>query len=82
MVNRLVLNLSHTVSTREDSEFRSRTGMDVPVFARHSVLGSIGNPVRTLPDEIYEDYNGDEERGVDARSDEEMQSSNVDSTSE
>ena len=55
MTNRLVLNLSHTANTREDSEFRTRTGLEPPIFVNNSILGNIGGPLRTLPDGFEDD---------------------------
>lgn len=55
MLNRLVLNLSHAANSREDTEFRSRTGLDPPVFASNPILGNIGAPLRMLPDDFYDD---------------------------
>lgn len=52
MVNRLVLNLSDAVSAREDSEFRTRTGLEPPTFAAGPVLGNIGGSLRTFPDDL------------------------------
>ena len=61
LINRLVLNLSHKTIANEDSEFRSRTGMEPPVFASNSILGHIGGPLRTLPDDMENDaFEGDE----------------------
>ena len=55
ITNRLVLNLIHNANAREDSEFRTRTGLEPPTFASGPFLGSIGGPVRTLPDD-FDDY--------------------------
>ena len=46
------MNLIHGANAREDSEFRSRTGLEPPTFATGPYLGNIGGPVRTLPDEF------------------------------
>ena len=43
-----MLNLSYTANVREDSEFRTRTGLDPPMFASNSFMGNIGAPMRTL----------------------------------
>lgn len=55
MTNRLILNLSHTANAGEESDFRSGTGLDSPVFALNSVLGNIGGTMRTLPDDLFID---------------------------
>lgn len=61
MVNRLVLNLSHGANAREeDSEFRTRTGLEPIFFASGPVLGNIGGPVRSFPDD-WEDEMPDSE---------------------
>ena len=52
MTNRLVLNLIHGADTREDSHFRTQTGLEPPTFAAGPYLGNIGGPVRTLPDDF------------------------------
>lgn len=49
-VNRLVLSLSYSANAREDSEYRSRSGFEPPLFAANSVLGNIGGLVHSLPD--------------------------------
>ena len=61
MVNRLVLNLSHTANSREDFGFRTLPlsgieSLDSPalMFASNSVLGNIGGPVRTIYDDMSE----------------------------
>ena len=59
MVNRLVLNLKHGANAREDSEFRTRTGLEPPAFASGPFLGSIGGPVRTMPDDFDNDFKDD-----------------------
>lgn len=57
LVNRLVLNLSQTADAREDSEFRTRTGVEPPVFVvTNSLLGNIGRSIRTVP---YDDLEGE-----------------------
>ena len=58
VVNRLILNLSHTANTREgDSESGTRTSYNSsPLFATNSVLGNIGAPVRTYRDEVEYEY--------------------------
>ena len=61
LVNRLVLNLSHAVNTREDSEFRTRTNLEPPTFASGPFLGNIGGPVHTFADSPYD---GDEAEGA------------------
>ena len=59
MVNRLILNLVQGADHREDSEFRTRTGLEPPGFASGPFLGDIGGPVRTLPDDVDDDiYEG------------------------
>ena len=58
MVNRLVLNLSRVVNTREDSESRSSTNLGPPTFAAGPFLGNIGGHVRTLPDDFYDEEEG------------------------
>ena len=62
MTNRLILNLIHGANAREDSEFRTQTGVEPPTFAAGPYLGNIGGPVRTLPDdfddELVEDGDG------------------------
>ena len=61
MVNRLILNLVQGADNREDTEFRTRTGLEPPSFAAGSFLGDIGGPVRTLPDDMDDElYDGDE----------------------
>ena len=55
ITNRLVLNLSHAANGREDSEFTTRTNLDPPKFASGPFLGNIGGPVRSLPDEFYDE---------------------------
>ena len=59
--NRLILNLIHGANAREDSEFRTRTGLEPPTFATGPYLGNIGGPVRTLPD----DFDDELEQGDD-----------------
>ena len=49
------MNLSHAADTSEESEFRSRTGIEPPTFAAGPVLGNIGGPLRTLPDDLDDD---------------------------
>ena len=56
LVNRLVLNLCHAANTDEDSEFRSRTGLEPPNFASGPILGNIGGPVRTLSDDLDDGF--------------------------
>ena len=51
MVNRLILNLNHTADTREDLEFRSKTGLEPQNSATGSFLGNIGRPLRTRLDD-------------------------------
>ena len=58
MTNRLVLNLIHGANAREDSEFRTQTGLEPPTFATGPYLGNIGGPVRSLLDDF------DEENGL------------------
>lgn len=67
IVNRLILNLNHGANAREDSEFRTRTGLEPPAFVLGPVLGNIGGSVRTFPDDLdnAEEILDDEER-VDA----------------
>ena len=55
LVNRLVLNLSHAANSREDSEYHTRTNLELPTFAKGPFLGNIGGPVHSLPDEYYND---------------------------
>ena len=55
MVNRLALNLIQGADQREDSVFRTRTGMEPPAFATGSFLGNIGGPLRTVSDDEYDD---------------------------
>ena len=50
-----MLNLSYSANSREDSEFRTRTNHVLPAFAVGPFLGNIGGPVRSLPDEFYDD---------------------------
>ena len=50
-----MLNLSHAVNTREDSEFRTRTNLEPPTFASGPFLGNIGGPVHTFSDYPYDD---------------------------
>ena len=52
MVNRLVLNLIRGADRLDDSEFRMRTGLEIPVFATSPFLGNIGGPVYTFPDDL------------------------------
>ena len=54
-MNRLVLNLNHTANAEEDSEFRTRTGLEPPEFAANPVLGNIGGSLRTLSENHYDD---------------------------
>ena len=61
MTNRLVLNLSHTANAREDSEFRSQTGLEPPLFAVNPVLGNIGASIRTVRKDL--DFFDDERTG-------------------
>ena len=64
MVNRLVLSLSQAASfnAREDSEFRSRTGIGPPIFASGPILGNIGGPVHTFLDDFNDEvFEGDDE---------------------
>ena len=56
MVNRLVLDLIQGADTRGDSEFRTRTGVEPPMFATGPFLGNIGGPLRTLSDDTDDDY--------------------------
>ena len=51
IVNRLILNLIQGADHREDSDFRTVTGLEPPTFATGSFLGNIGGPLRTLPDD-------------------------------
>ena len=60
MVNRLVLNLSHTANAREHSTFRSRTGIEPPLFATNSMLGNVGAPVRTSFEDDIDFRQGEE----------------------
>ena len=60
LINRLVLNLSHTANSREDSEFRTRTNLKPPTFATGPFLGNIGGPVHSLQDEFYDDEFGED----------------------
>lgn len=55
LINRLVLNLSHAANANDDSEFRTKTGLEPLSFASGPVLGNIGGPVRSFPDEDWED---------------------------
>ena len=64
MVNRLILNLVQGADQREDSEFRTRTGLEPPKFATGSFLGSIGGPLRTLPEDMGDELFEDEEVGT------------------
>ena len=65
MVNRLILNLSQSVNVRENSDFRTRTGFEPPVFVEGPILGNIGGPVSTNNDSLLvEEY----EDVLDARS--------------
>lgn len=52
MANRLVLSLSHAANERKDSEFRTRTGFEPPVFASGPALGNIGGPIPTFLDDL------------------------------
>ena len=56
MINRLVLNLIHGANARDDSEFRTRTGLEPPTFATGPYLGNIGGPVRTLSDDFEDEF--------------------------
>ena len=51
IVNRLVLSLIHGANERDDSEFRTRTGIEPPTFAVGPFLGGIGGSLLTLPDD-------------------------------
>lgn len=63
VVNRLILNLSHVANTRKDSESRTRSDFETLAFARNSMIGNIGAPVRTYLDDLDENTANDEERG-------------------
>ena len=58
MVNRLILNLSYTSNTRDNSEFGTRSGLEPPAFAVTSI-GNFGGYVSTLhdnwDDEVFKD---------------------------
>ena len=60
LVNRLILNLSHAANPSEDSELRTRTKLVPPTYAVGTFLGNIGGPVRSLPDEFYDDEFGED----------------------
>ena len=61
IVNRLILNLVQGADNREDTELRTQTGLEPPVFATGPFLGDIGGPLRTLPDNMDDElYEGDE----------------------
>lgn len=51
----MILNLSYSANTREEDEFRSRTGLEPPTFALNSIIGNIGAPVNTIPNGALED---------------------------
>ena len=53
-VNRLVLSLSYEGNTRDNLEYRLRSGLEPPTFASNSVLGNFGGLVRSLPDILDE----------------------------
>ena len=55
MLNRLILNLIQGANQREDSEFRTRTGLEPPMFAAGPILGNIGGPFRAFPDDMDSD---------------------------
>lgn len=63
IINRLVLSLCHAdaANTREDSEFRTRTGLEPPTFATGPILGKIGGAVRAFPDELNDEMLDGEE---------------------
>ena len=61
-----MLNLCHTANAEEDSEFRSQTGLDPPMFVVDTILGDIGNPLRTLPDDLYNESDSHGRNGSDA----------------
>ena len=54
--NRLILNLIHGANAQEDSEFRTRTGLEPPTFATGPYLGNIGGPVRSFLDDFDDDF--------------------------
>ena len=66
LVNRLVLSLSDAANPQEDTEFRSRTGLEPPTFAAGPFLGNIGGPVRTIEDDLDDDIVLEGGEGVDA----------------
>lgn len=57
MTSRLILNLSNTAHTRNNSNFLNETGADQPVFfqTNNSILGNIGAPLR-IEDEENGEY--------------------------
>lgn len=65
LINRLVLNLSHAANANDDSDFRTRTGLEPLSFASGPVLGNIGGPVRSFPDDDWDDEVPDESEGYE-----------------
>ena len=61
IVNRLVLNLSHSANEREESESRSSTKIEAPVFASNSFLGNIGGTMRSIPNDVDDDLSETED---------------------
>ena len=55
LINRMIFNLSYAANYREESMFRSQTGLEPPTFATNAVLGNIGAPLRTLTNDDQED---------------------------
>ena len=68
-----MLNLTQAADTREDFEFRSRTGLEPPIFATSSVLGNIGEPLRTIPDDFEDFEEGDDDGDVEEPEDSDSQ---------
>ena len=55
LVNRLVLNLSNSVDTGENSDSRSRAEVITPAFSTNAFLGNIGGSVHTVQGELHDD---------------------------
>ena len=64
-VNRLVLHLNHIANVWDDADFRSRTGLDPPMFATDSFLGSIRASVQTLQNNSEDGFDFDDHGHID-----------------
>ena len=61
LINRLALGFRHATNSREDSKLRTTTLRGPPTFAAGSFLGNIDGPIRSLPDEFYDDDDVEED---------------------